>query len=232
MPGATRVKSAISYATVMPNLTLYTYWRSSASHRIRIALGYKGLTYDPVYVNLLEGEQRRDEYKQTNPMGYLPCLVIDGQKFVESTAILELLEDLYPAPPLFPNRPEDRARVRALMQIVNSGIQPLQNLVVLDKIGDDKEKRLDWLRHFITRGLAAWEALASRFAEETGQKGPFAYGPSFSAADALLIPQLYTARRFGIDLSSYATILRVDEATKDLPFVKAAYPDVQPDAKL
>lgn len=215
----------------MSSLTLYTYWRSSASHRVRIALGYKGLSYEPVFVNLLQSEQRKDEYKKVNPMGHLPCLVIDGTRYVESTAILELLEDLYPAPPLFPKQPEDRARVRALVQIVNSGIQPLQNLVVLDRIGDDKEKRLDWLRHFITRGLTAWEALASRFAEETGSKGPFAYGDSFGAADAVLLPQLYTARRFGIELTAYPTILRVEEATKDLPFVKAAYPDAQPDAK-
>jgi maleylacetoacetate isomerase len=215
----------------MSSLTLYTYWRSSASHRIRIALGYKGLSYDPVYVNLLAGEQRRDDYKKVNPMGYLPCLVVNGAKYVESTAIIELLEDLYPEPALLPKKPEDRARVRALMQIVNAGIQPLQNLVVLDRIGDDKDKRLEWLNHFITRGLTAWEALASRFAEETGNKGPFAYGSSFTAADAVLIPQLYTARRFNVDLSAFPTILRVDEATKDLPFVKAAYPDAQPDAK-
>lgn len=215
----------------MPQLTLYTYWRSSASHRVRIALGYKGLSYDPVYVNLLEGEQRSEAYKKTNPMGYVPCLSIDGVKYVESTAILELLEELYPDPPLLPSKPEDRARVRALVQIVNSGIQPLQNLVVLDRIGDDKEKRLDWLRHFITRGLTAWETLATRFAEDSGHKGPFAYGSTFTSADALLIPQLYAARRFGIDLTRFPTILRVDEATKDLPFVKAAYPDHQPDAK-
>jgi maleylacetoacetate isomerase len=215
----------------MSKLTLYTYWRSSASHRVRLALGHKGLAYDPVYVNLLEGEQKRDEYRATNPMGYLPCLVIEGVKYVESTAILELLEDLYPEPPLLPKKPEDRARVRALVQIVNSGIQPLQNLNVLDQVGDDKEKRLGWLRHFISRGLGAWEALATRFAAETGRKGPFAYGEAFTSADALLIPQLYAAKRFGIDLAAWPTILRVDEATKDLPFVKAAYPDAQPDAK-
>lgn len=215
----------------MAKLTLYTYWRSSASHRVRIALGYKGLSYEPVFVNLLEGEQRREEYKRLNPMGYLPCLVVDGTKFVESTAILELLEELYPDPPLLPKKPEDRARVRALVQIVNSGIQPLQNLSVLDRVGDDKERRLEWIRHFMTRGLAAWEALATRFAEETGSKGPFAYGDTFTSADVLLIPQLYAARRFGVDLSPYPTILRVDEATRDLPFVKAAHPDAQPDAK-
>ncbi len=215
----------------MSSLTLYTYWRSSASHRVRIALGYKGLTYEPVYVNLLEGEQRCEEYRRVNPMGHLPCLVVDGVKYVESTAILELLEELYPDPPLLPKKPEDRARVRALAQIVNSGIQPLQNLIVLDRIGDDKDKRLEWLRFFISRGLAAWEALASSFDQETGNRGPFAYGTVFGAADAVLIPQLYTARRFGIDLTPYPTIVRVDEATRDLPFVKAAYPDAQPDAK-
>lgn len=214
----------------MPQLTLYTYWRSSASYRVRIALGYKGLTYEPIYVNLLEGEQRRDEYKKANPMGYLPCLVVNGAMYVESTAILELLDELYPDPPLLPSAPEDRARVRALVQIVNAGIQPLQNLVVLERLGDDKERRLDWLRHFITRGLTAWEALAARFALETGQDGPYAYGSTFTAADAVLVPQLYAARRQGIDLTLYPTIARVDEATKDLPFVKAAYPDVQPDA--
>jgi maleylacetoacetate isomerase len=215
----------------MAKLTLYTYWRSSASHRVRIALGYKGLSYEPVFVNLLEGEQRREEYKRLNPMGYLPCLVVDGTKFVESTAILELLEELYPDPPLLPKRPEDRARVRALVQIVNSGIQPLQNLSVLDRVGEDKERRLEWVRHFMTRGLAAWEVLATRFAEETGSKGPYAYGDTFTLADVLLIPQLCAARRFGVDLSPYPTILRVDEATRDLPFVKAAHPDAQPDAK-
>lgn len=216
----------------MGQLTLYTYWRSSASHRVRLALGYKGLPYQPIYVNLLEGEQRGDEYRQVNPIGHLPCLVIDGVKYVESTAIIELVEELFPEPPLLPKKPEDRARVRALVQIVNAGIQPLQNLIVLDRIGDDKDKRLEWLRFFITRGLAAWEALASRFDQETGNEGPFAFGASFGAADAVLIPQLYAARRFGVDLSVYPTIVRVDEATRDLPFVKAAYPDAQPDAKL
>lgn len=214
-----------------PKLTLYTYWRSSASHRVRLALGYKGLDYEPVFVNLLEGEQRRDEYKAKNPMGFLPCLVIDGVQYVESTAILELLDELYPDPPLFPRAPEDRARVRALVQLINAGIQPLQNLTVLDRIGDDKDKRIEWLRFFIPRGLSAWEALAARFSAETGHRGPVAYGASFTAADALVIPQIYSARRFGIDLSPYPTILRVDEATKNLPFVKAAYPDAQPDAK-
>lgn len=213
------------------SLTLYTYWRSSASHRVRLALGFKGLDYEPVFVNLLKGEQRADDYRQKNPIGHLPCLVVDGVKYLESTAIIELLEELYPSPPLYPKEPGDRARVRALMQFVNSGIQPLQNLVVLDRIGDDKEKRLDWLRHWISRGLEAWDKLATSYRDEGFVKnGGFAYGEHFTAADALLIPQIYVARRFGIELDKYPTILRVDEATKDLAFVKAAYPDAQPDA--
>jgi maleylacetoacetate isomerase len=199
---------------------------------VRIALGYKRLAYDPVFVNLLEGEQKRDEYRAVNPMGYLPCLEIDGVRFVESTAILELLEELHPDPPLLPKKPADRARVRALAQIVNAGIQPLQNLNVLDRVGDDKEKRLDWLRHFISRGLGAWETLATRFAMEGGHDGPYAYGASLTMADVVLIPQLYAARRYGIDLSAYPIIERVEATTKELPFVKAAYPDAQPDAKL
>ncbi len=214
----------------MSKVTLYTYWRSSASHRVRLALGYKGIAYEAVHVNLLASEQRGDAYRAVNPMGHLPCLVLGDEKYVESTAIIELLEELHPEPALLPKTPADRARVRALVQIVNSGIQPLQNLVVLDRIGEDQAKRIDWLRHFITRGLTAWEALAASYRPAYAKEGPFAYGDRFGAADAFLVPQLYTARRFGIDLGVYPNILRVDEATKDLPFVKAAHPDAQPDA--
>ena len=215
----------------MPNITLYTYWRSSASHRVRLALGFKGLAYAPVFVNLLESEQRSEAYRTYNPMGYLPCLVIDGTSYVESTAILELLDELHPENPLFPGSATDRARIRALVQIINSGIQPLQNLVVLDRIGDDKEKRSEWLRYFMGRGLAAWEALAVRYALESSTRGPFAYGDSFTAADAVLIPQIHAARRNGIDLSPFPTICRIDEATRELAFVTAASPEAQPDAK-
>lgn len=212
-------------------LTLYTYWRSSASHRVRLALGYKGLAYEPVFVNLLKSEQRTDGYKEKNPMGHLPVLVVDGEHFLESTAILELLEELHPEPALYPRAPADRARVRALMQFVNSGIQPLQNLVVLDHIGEDKQKRVEWLSHWISRGLAAWERLVGGYRTDGFVKsGPFAYGEKFGAADVLLIPQIYVARRFGISLDEYPHIRAVDDATKDLPFVKAAYPDAQPDA--
>lgn len=205
-------------------LVLHTYWRSSASHRVRLALGYKGLPYQPVFVNLLEGEQRKPEYTEKSPMGHLPCLEIDGERFVESTAIMELLEELQPDPPLLPPSPEARARVRALVQIINSGIQPLQNLIVLERLGDDKEKRLEWLRFFISRGLAAFEQLADA-------KGPFAGGATFGMADCALLPQLYAAQRYGVDLTPFPRILRASSAAKDLAFVAAANPDAQPDAK-
>lgn len=206
-------------------LVLYTYFRSSCSHRVRLALGAKGLAYEPVFVNLLQGEQKKPEYAATSPMGYVPCLVLDGERYVESVAIMELLEELHPDPPLLPKTPKERARVRALVEIVNAGIQPLQNLSVLDKVGDDKQARLAWLRHFISRGLAAFEAL-------TDERGPFAFGERFTMADCALVPQLYAARRYGVDLEPFPRIRRVDEASKTLPFVASAYPDAQPDAKL
>jgi maleylacetoacetate isomerase len=214
----------------MATLTLHTYWRSSASHRVRIALGFKGLSYEPVFVNLLEGKQREPEYKKKNPMGYLPCLVVDGVSYVESTAIVELLEELHPEPALLPKTPEERARVRALVQFVNAGIQPLQNLNVLEQLGD--ADRGAWLRHFISRGLGAFDALSARYEEETGKKGPFAFGDSFTMADVFLLPQLYAARRYQVDIAAYPRVARAEAAAKDLPFVAAAHPEAQPDAAL
>jgi maleylacetoacetate isomerase len=216
----------------MRKLSLFTYWRSSSAFRVRIALGYKGLDYEPVFVDLLEGQQRTPEYKEeTNPMGYIPCLVVDGVKFVESSAIIELLEELVPEPPLLPRSPADRARVRALVQYINAGTQPLQNLGVLERVGDDGERRKEWIRHFMGRGLAAFEALATRYAGEAGRRGPFVFGEEFGAADVFLLPQLYNARRYHVDVSSFPTILRAEAAANELPFVRSAHPDAQPDAK-
>lgn len=215
----------------MASVVLHTYWRSSASHRVRIALGHKGIAYEPVFVNLLEGQQRSAEYKAKNPMGYLPCLVLDGAAYVESVAILELLEEKFPEPRLLPAAPEDRARVRALVQFVNAGIQPLQNLVVLEQVGDDKARRTAWLQHFIGRGLGAFEALVARYEQELGLRGPFVYGEHFTMADVLLVPQVYAAKRYGVDLDQFPRVKRASEAASALPFVAAAHPEAQPDAK-
>ena len=210
----------------MAKLVLSTYWRSSCSFRVRIALGYKKLAYEPMFVNLLDGEQKKPEYLAKNPIGHVPTLTIDGAPYVESVAIMELLEELYPDPPLLPKTPQERARVRALVETINAGIQPLQNLVVLERVaGSDAEKRTAWMKHFIPRGLGAFEQLAS-------ESGPFANGAAFSMADACLVPQVYAARRVGVDLAAFPRIVRADAAASELSFVAAAKPEAQPDAKL
>jgi maleylacetoacetate isomerase len=209
----------------MATMILSTYWRSSCSFRVRIALGYKNLAYEPVFVDIVSGEQKKPEYLAKNPIGHVPSLTIDGVTYVESVAIMELLEELHPEPPLLPKTPQERARVRALVETINAGIQPLQNLTVLARIGEDKDKRTEWLKFFIGRGLGAFEALASA-------EGPFSAGSTFSIADACLVPQVYAARRFGVDLTPFPRVVRADAAANDLPFVAAAKPEAQPDAKL
>jgi maleylacetoacetate isomerase len=198
---------------------------------VRIALGYKGLSWTPINVNLLERENKKDEYRKKSPMGYVPCLVVDGRPFVESVAICELLDEIAPTPPLLPKTPEDRARVRAMVEVINSGTQPLQNLTVLDRLGEDKDARLEWLRHFIGGGLAAFEALVARHEEASGARGPFAFGEAFTLADAFLVPQVYAARRFGVDLEATPRVARVEAAALTLPFVDAARPENQGDAR-
>jgi len=218
----------------MANLRLETYWRSSCSFRVRIALGYKNLAYEPTFVNIVEGEQKTPEYRAKNPIGHVPALTIDGVTYVESVAIMELLEELYPAPPLLPKTPHARARVRELVETINAGIQPLQNLAVLDRIGDvktEQDKRTAWMKHFIPRGLTAYEALVAKL-EKDGISGPFSFGETFSMADACLVPQVYAARRVGVDLTPFPRILRIDAAASELPFVAAGKPEAQPDAKL
>ena len=207
-------------------LTLSTYWRSSCSFRVRIALGYKKLAYESKHVNIVSGEQKTPEYLALNPIGHVPTLHIDGVPYVESVAIMELLEELHPEPALLPRTPQDRARVRALVETINAGIQPLQNLIVLERVGgDDQDKRNAWMKFFIARGLGAFEALAS-------EKGPFAFGEAFTMADACLVPQVFAARRVGVDLTPFPRIVRADAAASALPFVATARPEAQADAKL
>ncbi|AKV03497.1 Maleylacetoacetate isomerase [Labilithrix luteola] len=215
----------------MAQLHLHTYWRSSSAYRVRIALNYKGLAYDQTFVNLLENEQRKPEYVATSPLGHVPTLTIDGTPYVESVAIIELLEELHPTPALLPKKAEDRANVRALVQVINAGTQPLQNPVVLEQLGPDKDRRVEWMKHFMARGLGAFEALVKRHEEASGAQGPFAYGDTFTMADAYLVPQVFGARRFGVDLSAFPRVVRAEKAALELPFVAAARPEVQPDAK-
>ena len=206
-------------------VTLYSYWRSSSSHRVRIALGFKGIPFETVGVNLLGGEQASDEHKTRAPNGYVPALTIDGDTYVESVAIIELLDDLFQDVSLFPKKPRDRARVRALVETINSGVQPLQNLAVLLRHSDDHDKRTEWAKHFNARGLEVFEHLMERNGD-----GPFAFRDAFSAADCFLIPQVVSAKRFGVDVSQFPRVSRAIATTENLPFVKSAAPEAQPDA--
>lgn len=214
-----------------PRIVLHTYWRSSSAYRVRIALGVKGIAWEPVFVNLLEGEQKKESHVEKSPMGYVPVLSVNGTLFVESVAILELLDELFPTPKLYPGTPEDRAHIRAMVEVINAGTQPLQNLSTLAKVGEDKEKRTAWLTHFIGRGLSALEALIARHEAARGTKGPFAYGDTLTAADVLLVPQVYAARRFNVDLGACPRVVRAADAANALPYVAAAAPEAQPDAR-
>lgn len=213
----------------MAELVLYTYWRSSSSYRVRLALAAKGLPYRAVPVNLLAGEQARPDHLARNPMGYVPCLEVDGKLYTESVSILELLEELHPEPPLLPRSPHARARVRALVELVNAGIQPLQNLSVLARVSSDGEVRKEWMRHFVGRGLAAFEALLARN-EQEGVKGRFAYGDSLTFADCALLPQVYSARRFHVDLSAMPRVTAAADAIAATDAGRAAAPEAQADA--
>jgi maleylacetoacetate isomerase len=212
-----------------PRLTLYNYWRSSSSHRVRIALALKALEYEYVAVDLRAGEQAKDPHKARSPTGYVPCLSIDGASYVESVAILELLDERFPSPPLFPRDPHGRARVRALVEIVNSGIQPLQNLAVLTRVSADAEEQRKWAAHFNARGLESFEA-ALAVVEREGVGGPFAYGPAPTAADVVLVPQVLSARRFQVDVAPLKRVSRAYDAAMNLDAFRRAAPENQPDA--
>jgi maleylacetoacetate isomerase len=213
----------------MPELTLYSYWRSSCSHRVRIALALKGLTYRYVAVNLLAGEQTKPDHLARSPMGQVPCLVIDGAPYVESVAIVELLDELFPSPRLYPEPPHARARMRALVEMINSGIQPLQNHHVTQFLSADGEVQRRWLDHFVTRGLAAVDGAMATL-EGEGVRGRYAFGDAPSAADVFLVPQVFSARRFHVDVARFPRVARAfEEAMKLEPFEGAA-PERQPDA--
>jgi len=204
---------------------LYTFWRSSCSYRVRLALAYKKVAYEPVYVNLIEKEHLTAEYRQKSPIGHVPCLVVEGREVIESVAILELMDELWPDPPLYPKETWDRTRVRTLVETINAGTQPLQNTSVLARVPEAERKA--WAAHWNARGLAAFEALMVKNAKE----GPFAYGASFGAADCALLPQVYSARRWGVDLTPFPRVVAAEKAAMELTQLHPAVPENQPDHK-
>ena len=211
-------------------MKLYGYYRSSASYRIRIILNTKGIDWDYRTVQLPEGEQSSKEFKAMNPMGLVPVLDTDEVVLAQSPAIAEFLEEQHPEPALLPPDPLGRARVREMMHTVGCEIHPLQNLSVLKYIRAayslDDDDVFDWCRKWIGRGFMAFETLA----RERSADGQFSFGNSLTLADVWLIPQLYNARRFELDLTPYPTITSIDDHCQTLDGVAAAHPSRQPDA--
>jgi maleylacetoacetate isomerase len=203
-------------------LTLYDYYRSSASYRVRIALNLKGVAYERVPVNLLEGEQADESYRALNPQGLVPMLDADGERLTQSLAIISWLEWKYPAPFLLPANPSVRSHVLAMALTIAADIHPLNNLRVLKRLKDmgvDQEARDDWYRHWIAEGFEALEALAAPRA------GNFLFGNEVTLADVFLVPQMFNARRFDVPLEDYPTLVRADAAATALEPFAAAHPD-------
>jgi maleylacetoacetate isomerase len=210
-------------------LVLYDYWRSSSAHRVRFALEYKGIAYESRAVDLRAGEQRAAGHLERSPLGVVPTLVVDGRPLTESVAILEYLEETFPEPRLLPQDPWARARVRQLVQFVNSAVQPLQNLLVLQRVSSDSAVQKEWVRFFVDRGLSAYERTLGEVERELGP-GRFSVGDALTLADVYLVPQLVSARRFDVPLEAFPRIVRVFEACMQLEAAVLSMPDRQPDA--
>jgi maleylacetoacetate isomerase/maleylpyruvate isomerase len=208
---------------------LYTYFRSSAAFRVRIALNVKDLRYESLFVHLAKGEHRRPEYAKVNPQGLLPTLELDdGIRLNQSLAIIEYLEDKHPRPPLLPSDAVGKARVRGLAELVACEIHPLNNLRVLQhlkrSLGQSEEQVNAWYRHWIADGLAKLEA-------QLDPKANFAYGDAPTMADCCLVPQIFNAKRYDCDLAPYPTTMRVFEQCMRLEAFDRAQPAKQPDAE-
>jgi maleylacetoacetate isomerase len=210
-------------------LTLYTYFRSSAAFRVRIALNHKNLPWQPEVVWLPEGEQAGAAYQQVNPQALVPTLVEDGRHFAQSMAIIEYLEETHPEPPLLPGGAVDRARIRSLAQLVACDIHPLNNLRVLKylkrELGQSQEAIDQWYRHWCVQGLSAYE-------RQLGDGGAAAYshGDRVTLADVCLVPQVFNAQRFEVDMSRYPAVMAIFERCMKLAAFDLAQPSRQEEA--
>jgi maleylpyruvate isomerase len=210
-------------------LTLYGYSMSSASYRVRIALAMKGLDVNTVTKQLRRGEHRHKDFLQLNPQGFVPTLSLDdGQVLTQSLAIIEYLDEMYPQPALLPAEPLARARVRSMCQLIACDIHPLNNLRVLQyleaPLGVAQGTRDAWYRHWVEAGFAALEEALGR----DPARGRFCYGDSPGMADVCLVPQVFNARRYSVDLNPYPRIVAIDTACRELPAFARAAPEKQP----
>ncbi|XP_029901054.1 maleylacetoacetate isomerase isoform X1 [Myripristis murdjan] len=201
---------------------LHGYFRSSCSWRVRIAFALKGIEYDQVPVNLIKdgGQQLTDKFKTLNPMQQVPAVEIDGITISQSLAVIQYIEETRPGPRLLPTDPKKRAQVRMICDLIASGIQPLQNLYVIQKIGAEK---VQWAQHFIERGFQALEPILKETA------GKYCVGDEISMADICLVPQVYNAERFKVDVGKYPTIKRLNQTLIEIEAFKVSHPSCQPD---
>ncbi|XP_042293730.1 maleylacetoacetate isomerase isoform X2 [Sceloporus undulatus] len=200
---------------------LYTYFRSSCSWRVRIALALKGIAYDSAPVNLVNGgQQLSPEFQAVNPMKQVPALKIDGITLSQSLAIIEYLEETRPNPRILPQDPKKRAQVRMISDHIVTGIQPLQNLSVLQQMG---EKKLEWAQRCISSGFEALEQILKKTA------GQYCVGNEVTMADLCLVPQVFNAERYKVDLTPYPTIRQINKALLELESFQTSHPSRQPD---
>jgi maleylpyruvate isomerase len=207
---------------------LYGYFRSSAAYRARIALNLKDLTYETASIHLTKGggQQHGSEYRAVNPQRRVPALALDnGETLIQSLAIIEYLDEVFPVPPLLPSDPVARAHVRALAQVIACDIHPLNNTSPLfylkNTLKHDQDTINVWYAHWVTVGFEAVEALL--------RPGPYAFGDKVTLADVCLVPQVANARRFNVPLDKFPKIVAVDAACLKLPAFDKARPDNQPD---
>jgi maleylacetoacetate isomerase len=211
-------------------VTLYTFFRSSAAFRVRIALNLKGLTTDMVSIHLQKegGLNKKPEFRAINPQMRVPALKLDsGDVLIQSLAIIEYLDEIHPQPPLLPPDPLARAKVRGLAQLIACDIHPLNNTgpvrYLKNQLGQPQEKIDAWYHHWILEGFAALETLIG--------EGPYAFGSEITIADVCVVPQVYNARRFKVPLDRFPRIAAVDAACRQLAAFEKARPENQPDAE-
>jgi len=211
---------------------LYTYFRSSAAYRVRIALNLKGLSYESIPIHLQKegGQNLKPEYRAVNPQGKVPTLAMPGGPLIQSLAIIEYLNEIHPSPPLLPDHPLDRAKVRAFAQVIACDIHPLNNVAPLrylkNKLGQEQAAIDTWYHHWIIEGFAALEALVYPI-----RPGPYAFGADVTLADICLVPQVANARRLNVPLERFPKLVAIDSACNTLDAFIKARPENQPDAE-